>query len=183
MREVADSPTHVLQAEQANPTRSGPGVITLSLHIRPLHSQALWEFCAGLNALACARAHGASRIVITDIREDNLPLAERLGAWKALHTPAMSPAEAAGQLTALLPPYGPDTVIDCVGHETTTQAGLSRGKAHNHLSGCLLVVLLLNSIASLVSSASLESRLQVHEDFRLDDEQAQKDRPLPHTRS
>ncbi|KAK9853643.1 hypothetical protein WJX84_011854 [Apatococcus fuscideae] len=78
----------------------------------------------GLNALACARAHGASRIVITDIRDDNLPLAERLGAWKALHTPMMSPAEAAQQLTSLLPPYGPDTVIDCVGHESTTQTAI-----------------------------------------------------------
>ncbi|KAK9846854.1 hypothetical protein WJX84_007887 [Apatococcus fuscideae] len=45
----------------------------------------------GLNALACAKAHGAARVVITDVREDNLPTAVKLGAWKALHTPIGDP--------------------------------------------------------------------------------------------
>ena len=79
---------------------------------------------AGLNALACAMAHGAARVVITDVREDNLPTAERLGAWKVLHTPHTSdPLASAKLIRDLLPPYGPDVVIDCVGQQTTVQVG------------------------------------------------------------
>ena len=48
----------------------------------------------GLVAMMCARAFGADAVAITDIRPDNLALAERLGAHAALHLdPAHEPEE------------------------------------------------------------------------------------------
>ena len=61
-----------------------------------------------LNVLACAKAHGASRIIIADISEGKLPLADRHGTQKARHLPPRSPAEATQQLIALLPPLPSD---------------------------------------------------------------------------
>ena len=78
----------------------------------------------GLNALVAARAHGASRIAITDVRDDNLPVAEQLGVDHALLTPpAMTPLDIASALKAALPPNGPEVVIDCAGFDSTLQVG------------------------------------------------------------
>ena len=75
---------------------------------------------AGLNALLAARAFGATKVAITDVRTDNLPLAEKMGAKYALHTPiSMSNAEAAALLKSCMPPDGPDCIIDCAGYEST----------------------------------------------------------------
>ena len=75
---------------------------------------------AGLNALVAAQAFGATKIVITDVREDNLPLAQRLGAkFPLLTPPGMKNEEAADLITQLLPPDGPDCVIDCAGYQST----------------------------------------------------------------
>ena len=75
---------------------------------------------AGLNAVAAAQAFGATRIVITDVRDDNLPLAQKLGAkFPLLMPPSMSDKEAAGLIRKLLPPDGPDCVIDCAGYQST----------------------------------------------------------------
>ena len=82
-------------------------------------AKAAW-LLAGLNALVAAQAFGATKIVITDVREDNLPLARRLGAkFPLLTPPGMKNEEAAGLITSLLPPDGPDCVIDCAGYQST----------------------------------------------------------------
>ncbi|CAK0770516.1 hypothetical protein CVIRNUC_003775 [Coccomyxa viridis] len=79
----------------------------------------------GLNALVAAQAFGATKIVITDVREDNLPLAERLGAkFPLLTPPSMKIEEAADLITKLLPPDGPDCVIDCAGYQSTILTGM-----------------------------------------------------------
>ena len=67
-----------------------------------------------------AQAFGATRIVITDVREDNLPLAEQLGAkFPLLTPPSMTDEEAAKLIRSCLPPNGPDCVIDCAGYKST----------------------------------------------------------------
>ena len=82
---------------------------------------------AGLNALVAAQAFGATKIAITDVRENNLPLAERLGAKYPLHTPrTMSNLDAAQLVKSSLPPDGPDCVIDCAGFPATMQVQDSR---------------------------------------------------------
>lgn len=73
-----------------------------------------------MNALAAAQAFGATKIVITDVRDDNLPLAQKLGAkYPLLTPPSMSNEEAADLIRQLLPPDGPDCVIDCAGYQST----------------------------------------------------------------
>ena len=83
------------------------------------------EICwAGLNALVAAQAFGAGRIAITDVRQDNLPLAKKLGAQHTLLTPvSMTNEDASHLLKSLFPPEGPDIVIDCAGYESTVQVG------------------------------------------------------------
>ena len=76
-------------------------------------------------ALMGAKAFGADAIAITDIKRDNLDLAERLGADIALNPEAgMQPADVAAWLRAALPPRGPDIIIDCAGFESTLQVSL-----------------------------------------------------------
>ena len=90
-----------------------------TLH-RTRHARIRRCMLAGLNALVAAQAFGATKIVITDVREDNLPLAQRLGAkFPLLTPPGMTNEEAAGLITKLLPPDGPDCVIDCAGYQST----------------------------------------------------------------
>ena len=87
---------------------------------RTHHLRCRHDVLAGLNALVAAQAFGATKIVITDVREDNLPLAERLGAkFPLLTPPSMKIEEAADLITKLLPPDGPDCVIDCAGYQST----------------------------------------------------------------
>lgn len=70
--------------------------------------------------MAAAQAFGATKIVITDVRDDNLPLAQKLGAKFPLLTPPSMPnEEAADLIRQLLPPDGPDCVIDCAGYQST----------------------------------------------------------------
>ena len=70
--------------------------------------------------MAAAQAFGATKIVITDVRDDNLPLAQKLGAKFPLLTPPSMPnEEAANLIRQLLPPDGPDCVIDCAGYQST----------------------------------------------------------------
>ena len=58
--------------------------------------------------------------MITDVRDDNLPLAQKLGAkYPLLTPPSMSNEEAADLIRKLLPPDGPDCVIDCAGYQST----------------------------------------------------------------
>ena len=86
---------------------------------------------AGLNALASAKAFGATKIAITDVREDNLPLAKRLGARHTLLTPqTMTNEEASVLLKDLFPPEGPDCVIDCAGYASTLNVS---GPLHAHV--------------------------------------------------
>ena len=71
-----------------------------------------------------AKAFGADSVAITDLKNDNLVLAEQLGADICLNPKASAtPAEVGEWLKASLPPYGPDVVIDCAGFESTLQVG------------------------------------------------------------
>lgn len=77
-------------------------------------------WAAGLNTLASAKAFGATQIAITDVRDDNLPLAREIGAKHTLLTPqTMTNDEATKLLKSLFPPDGPDCVIDCAGYAST----------------------------------------------------------------
>jgi len=79
----------------------------------------------GLNALVAAKAFGATKIAITDVRDDNLALARSYGAKHALLTPpSMSNEEAATLLKGLFPTEGPDCVIDCAGYSSTLNTGM-----------------------------------------------------------
>ncbi|KAK9807644.1 hypothetical protein WJX72_005195 [[Myrmecia] bisecta] len=79
----------------------------------------------GLVALLAAKAFGADSIAITDVKQDNLRLATRLGASMALcHPTNASPRDIAASLKAALPPDGPEIVIDCVGFESTMETAL-----------------------------------------------------------
>lgn len=85
----------------------------------------------GLNALIAAKAYGASKVAITDVREDNLPVAEKLGVDYTLLTPRnMTPLQIAEALHKALPPYGPEVVIDCAGFDSTLQVDLHPLLAH-----------------------------------------------------
>lgn len=76
----------------------------------------------GLLSLESCKALGATNIAITDIRQDNLPLAAKLGAKFPLLTPAeMRPPEAAQLLKKCFPPHGPDCIVDCAGYSSTVQ--------------------------------------------------------------
>jgi threonine dehydrogenase-like Zn-dependent dehydrogenase len=78
------------------------------------------DVLAGLNALAAAKAFGATKIAITDVRDDNLALAKSLGAKHALLTPpSMTNEDAAELVKTQFPPEGPDCVIDCAGYSST----------------------------------------------------------------
>ena len=80
---------------------------------------------AGLVALMAAKAFGADCVAITDLKNDNLVLAEQLGADVCLNPKASAtPAEVGEWLKASLPPYGPDVIIDCAGFESTLQVSL-----------------------------------------------------------
>lgn len=73
-----------------------------------------------------AKAFGATKIAITDVRDDNLALARSYGAKHALLTPpSMSNEEAATLLKGLFPTEGPDCVIDCAGYSSTLNVNFS----------------------------------------------------------
>ena len=87
--------------------------------------------CAGLVALMAAKAFGADSVAITDLKNDNLALAEQLGADICLNPKASAtPAEVGEWLKASLPPYGPDVVIDCAGFESTLQVRILSLELH-----------------------------------------------------
>ena len=76
----------------------------------------------GLITAVAAKGFGASRIAITDIREDNLPIAKALGADHTLLTNRnMTAMDIAQMLKKALPPFGPEVVIDCAGFDSTLQ--------------------------------------------------------------
>ena len=73
--------------------------------------------------LAAAKAFSASKVAITDIRPDNLPVATQLGAQYALdQSGATSSNDTVEALKAVFA-EGPDIVIDCVGFESTITVG------------------------------------------------------------
>lgn len=76
----------------------------------------------GLITAVAAKGFGASRIAITDVREDNLPIAKALGCDHTLLTNrSMTPMDIALMLRKALPPFGPEVVIDCAGFDSTLQ--------------------------------------------------------------
>jgi 2-desacetyl-2-hydroxyethyl bacteriochlorophyllide A dehydrogenase len=83
----------------------------------------------GLLAVQVARALGAGRILAAGRRDVRLKLASRYGADEVINLAA---AGAATDLTAaaerLAGPHGFDSVLECAGSESTTQAALSLAK-------------------------------------------------------
>ena len=69
--------------------------------------------------LAAAKAFSASKVAITDIRPDNLPVARTLGAQYALDQSGASSASETVEALKAVFAEGPDIVIDCVGFEST----------------------------------------------------------------
>ena len=65
----------------------------------------------GLLALQCARAFGATEVTITDVSDERLELARRLGATRALRA-GEDPGEA-------------DALIECSGHPAALAAGIA----------------------------------------------------------
>jgi len=71
------------------------------------------------------------------VRDDNLPLAKELGAkFPLLTPPSMSSEEAAKTIKHLLPPDGPDCVIDCAGYQSTILVCSTRDVIKVHLLTC-----------------------------------------------
>ncbi|KAK9843226.1 hypothetical protein WJX74_008897 [Apatococcus lobatus] len=80
----------------------------------------------GLMMSLAAKAFGADAIAVTDVKEDNLALADQLGANVALlQQPHASIQDVAAALRTALPPFGPDIIIDCAGFESTMQTAMA----------------------------------------------------------
>ena len=69
--------------------------------------------------LAAAKAFSASSVAITDVRPDNLPVAEKLGARHTIDLSADPSAHGTVQALKAVFAEGPDVVIDCVGLGST----------------------------------------------------------------
>ena len=88
------------------------GRLTLGLISDPLP--------AGLMVTAAAKAFAASSIAVADIRPDNLPVAQQLGAKHVLDLSAnKSPEAAVDAVRDVFGSAGPDIIIDCAGFEST----------------------------------------------------------------
>ena len=84
--------------------------------------------------MLAAKAYGADTIAVTDVKEDNLSLADTLGANVALlQQPHATTAQVAEALRTALPPFGPDIIIDCAGFESTMQVHLLLGNPQANL--------------------------------------------------
>lgn len=117
----------------------------------------------GLVALMAAKAFGADSVAVTDIKNDNLALAEQLGADVCLNpTASATPAEVGEWLKASLPPYGPDVVIDCAGFQSTLQTGIRACVA----GGKLVVVGLGGEEASLPIASAACKEVDIIGSFR-----------------
>ena len=69
---------------------------------------------------AAAKAFAASSIAVADIRPDNLPVAQELGAKHVLDLSAnKSPEAAVDAVRDVFGAAGPDIIIDCAGFEST----------------------------------------------------------------
>ena len=69
---------------------------------------------------AAAKAFAASSIAVADIRPDNLPVAQQLGAKHVLDLSAnKSPEAAIDAVRDVFGSAGPDIIIDCAGFEST----------------------------------------------------------------
>ena len=67
-------------------------------------------------------------------------MAEALGVGAALQTPvSLSPQRIAEELVKLLPPHGPDVVIDCAGFDSTLQVEPHFACGAKQLSECSLL--------------------------------------------
>jgi len=117
----------------------------------------------GLVALMAAKAFGADSVAVTDIKNDNLALAEQLGADVCLnHQASATPAEVGEWLKASLPPYGPDIVIDCAGFQSTLQTGIRACVA----GGKLVVVGLGGETATLPIASAACKEIDIVGSFR-----------------
>lgn len=117
----------------------------------------------GLNALIAAKAYGASKVAITDVREDNLPVAEKLGVDYTLLTPRnMTPLQIAEALHKALPPYGPEVVIDCAGFDSTLQTAMEAVAS----GGKVVIVGMGQDTCQLNTGAVVVKELDIHGCFR-----------------
>lgn len=117
----------------------------------------------GLVTLMAAKAFGADSVAITDLKNDNLALAEQMGADICLNPKASAtPAEVGEWIKASLPPYGPDVVIDCAGFESTLQTGVRACVA----GGKVVIVGLGSEEAKIPISVAACKELDISGSFR-----------------
>ncbi|XP_076817847.1 sorbitol dehydrogenase-like [Clavelina lepadiformis] len=90
----------------------------------------------GLMSLLVSKAMGASKIVVTDLFQNRLDMAKKLGADYILKIErGKSPQDVAKQVEELLGVM-PDRTIECTGAESAIQTGIYATKS----GGCLLLV-------------------------------------------
>jgi len=91
----------------------------------------------GLVNLLTAKAMGASEIVITDIMENRLEVAKKMGATHTYKAGGgKSAEEMAAEVSALLGGHKPDVTIECSGVEASIRFGIFSTKS----GGCIVLV-------------------------------------------
>lgn len=68
--------------------------------------------CLGMNTMQVARASGASRLIVVDVKEENLALARKLGATHVINGRETDPVAAIKEITGGI---GADVVFDAAG--------------------------------------------------------------------
>jgi len=82
----------------------------------------------GLVSLLCAKAMGASKVVVTDISDSRLKVAKDMGADGTINVANKEPKALAAEVTALLE-RAPDASIECSGADSSIQLGIYATKS------------------------------------------------------
>eukprot|EP00123_Amoebidium_parasiticum_P013074 comp21751_c0_seq1/m.30811 comp21751_c0_seq1/g.30811 ORF comp21751_c0_seq1/g.30811 comp21751_c0_seq1/m.30811 type:complete len:351 (-) comp21751_c0_seq1:364-1416(-) len=82
----------------------------------------------GLVTLLVARAMGASKVIVTDVREERLKVAREMGAYQTLLVDGGDPKEAANQITTING-RPVDVAIDCTGIESAVRTAVHSTKS------------------------------------------------------
>lgn len=78
----------------------------------------------GQLALIAAKAEGASRVVVTDVKAGRLAQLKQFGADAAVDVGGLAPKEAAAKAKAAFDGDEIDIVVDAAGHESTIETGM-----------------------------------------------------------
>ena len=79
----------------------------------------------GLNACALAKEAGAEEVIITDINEERLELAERFGAARTYNLSEKSDEDILAEIKELTDGYGIDSVIELCGVKSCLPLGIN----------------------------------------------------------